>query len=139
MLVVYSLLLLSVCCQPAVLPESCQHPDGEIPPQPPRHQQHPGGKLQQPSLAEERGGAHLPRRAENLRRLPDIFCWEISQPGECGLLREAATLEGGFSSLFFCNHLESGLFTSSDYTQKEINFLLVMNLPRNVYQPVQKL
>lgn len=73
-----SSLVLSVCCQPAVLPQPSQHPDGEIPAQPPRHQQHVRGELQQQSLAEERGGAHLPRPAEGERRLPDLLRWEIS-------------------------------------------------------------
>lgn len=70
--------VLSVCCQPAVLPQPSQHPHGEIPPQPPRHQQHVRGELQQQSLAEERGGQHLPRPAEGERRLPDLLRREIS-------------------------------------------------------------
>lgn len=76
------LLASAVRRQPAVLPESGQHPDGEIPAQPPRHQQHAGGELQQQSLAEERGGRHLPRPAEDARRLPDLLRWEIPQPGD---------------------------------------------------------
>lgn len=71
----------SVCGQPAVLPESSEHPDGEVPAQPPRGQQHAGGKLQQPSLAEERGAARFPRPAEGLWRIPDLLRREIPQPG----------------------------------------------------------
>lgn len=72
----------SVCGQSAVLPQQSQHPDGEVPSQPPRHQQHLRGQLQQQSLAEERGGHHLPRPAQGARRLPDVLRREISQPGD---------------------------------------------------------
>lgn len=70
-----------VCGQSAVLPQPSQHPDGEVPSQPPRHQQHVGGQLQQQSLAEERRGQHIPLPAKGARRLPDVLRREISQPG----------------------------------------------------------
>lgn len=84
--------------QSAVLPEPSQHPDGEVPAQPPRHQQHAGGELQQHRLAEERGAAHLPRPAEGARRLPDLLRREVSQPGARG------------------NYLMSALFQSRLFT-----------------------
>lgn len=72
----------SVCCQPIVLSKSSQHPDWKISPQSSCHQQHLRGELQQQSLAEERGSRHFPCFAQELCQLPDLFCWEIPQPGE---------------------------------------------------------
>lgn len=67
-----------------MLPEPSQHPDGQVPAQPPRLQQHAGGQLQQRRLAAERGAAHLPCPAAGARQLPDLLRREVPQPGATG-------------------------------------------------------